>query len=216
MRDTTSFHPEWGYLAPAPSFIRTIRLILIATAIGATAGGGVVLSLIDRTAGQTSVAARTLVRPVQSASTPSPQTAQPKPAAAVKSGSANASGANGHLGGAAVTESGPSLTTPGLAGIAALTEVRVETDDAIKAAAASVPAPEAPVSAPMEKKATRKHYVTRYASRGRLFGREHYMNGGWHQHYTNATSGGWYHDGRWGGFNQNSGGRYNTWGYSGG
>jgi anti-sigma-K factor RskA len=50
----------WGCLASAPSFLRTV---LVATAVGATAGGGVVLSLVDRSAGQASVAERTLVRP---------------------------------------------------------------------------------------------------------------------------------------------------------
>jgi hypothetical protein len=40
MRTTSNFHPEWGYLAPAPSFVRTARLFLLATAIGATLGAG--------------------------------------------------------------------------------------------------------------------------------------------------------------------------------
>jgi hypothetical protein len=73
-----NLHPEWGCLAPAPSFMRTVRTALVATAVGATAGGVVVLSLVDRSAGQTSVAERTLVRPVSGASTSLsvPQTAQ--------------------------------------------------------------------------------------------------------------------------------------------
>ena len=40
MRSTSNFHPEWGYLAPAPSFMRTARLVLLATAIGGTLGAG--------------------------------------------------------------------------------------------------------------------------------------------------------------------------------
>jgi hypothetical protein len=40
-----NFHPEWGALAPATSFMRTARIVAVATAIGATAGAGVVLSL---------------------------------------------------------------------------------------------------------------------------------------------------------------------------
>jgi hypothetical protein len=48
MRSAGNFSPEWGYLAPAPSFARTARVVLVATAIGATAGVGVVLSLVDR------------------------------------------------------------------------------------------------------------------------------------------------------------------------
>ena len=35
MRYAGNFHPEWGYLAPAPNFIRTARVILVATAVGA-------------------------------------------------------------------------------------------------------------------------------------------------------------------------------------
>ena len=48
MRSAGNFNSEWGYLAPAPSFMRTVRVVLVATAIGATAGAAVVLSLIDR------------------------------------------------------------------------------------------------------------------------------------------------------------------------
>jgi hypothetical protein len=67
MRHVMNFHPEWGCLAPAPSFIRTMRTMLVATAVGAVAGGGVVLSLADHSAGgQASVAERTLVRPIAS------------------------------------------------------------------------------------------------------------------------------------------------------
>jgi hypothetical protein len=48
MRSAGNFHPEWGYLAPAPSFVRTIRIALVATAIGAVAGAAVVVSLVQR------------------------------------------------------------------------------------------------------------------------------------------------------------------------
>src|SRR5581483_3443396 len=40
-----NFHPEWGTLVPAPSFMRTARTVAVPTAIGATAGARVVLSL---------------------------------------------------------------------------------------------------------------------------------------------------------------------------
>ncbi len=77
MAHTMNFHPEWGCLAPAPSFLRKVRTVLVATAVGATAGGGVVLSLVDHSAGQTSVAERTLVRPnAVSTALSTPQTAQ--------------------------------------------------------------------------------------------------------------------------------------------
>jgi hypothetical protein len=48
MRSAGNFHPEWGYLAPAPSFMRMVRTALVATAIGAVAGAVVVVSLIER------------------------------------------------------------------------------------------------------------------------------------------------------------------------
>jgi hypothetical protein len=81
MRYAGNFHPEWGYLAPAPNFLRTARVILVATAIGATAGAGVVFSLVGRADTETSVAARTLARPTDVASaqlnTPPPAAAAP-------------------------------------------------------------------------------------------------------------------------------------------
>jgi hypothetical protein len=74
MRSGGNFNPEWGYLAPAPSFMRTARLVLVATAVGATAGAGVVLSLVERPAtteaGKTAIAAHALVTSVQAATPP--------------------------------------------------------------------------------------------------------------------------------------------------
>jgi hypothetical protein len=71
MRSAGNFSPEWGYLAPAPSFMRTARIVLVATAVGATAGAGVVLSLMDHPAadgGRTSsVAAHAIVTSVEAA-----------------------------------------------------------------------------------------------------------------------------------------------------
>ena len=43
-----NFHPELGYLAPAPKFVRAVRTMLVASAIGAVAGAGTVLALMDR------------------------------------------------------------------------------------------------------------------------------------------------------------------------
>jgi hypothetical protein len=67
MRHAGNFNPEWGYLAPAPNFLRTTRLFVVAAAIGAVASAAVVFSLMDRPAAETSVAARTLVQPVEPA-----------------------------------------------------------------------------------------------------------------------------------------------------
>ena len=70
MRRAGNFNPEWGYLAPAPSFMRTARIVIVSAAVGATAGTAVVFSLVDRPAAEESVAARTLAQPVAAASTP--------------------------------------------------------------------------------------------------------------------------------------------------
>jgi hypothetical protein len=65
MRHAGNFNPEWGYIAPAPNFLRTARVFVVAAAIGATASAAVVFSLMDWPAAETSVAARTLVQPVE-------------------------------------------------------------------------------------------------------------------------------------------------------
>jgi hypothetical protein len=80
MRSAGNFNSEWGYLAPVPSFMRTVRVVLVATAIGATAGAAVVLSLIDRptTAEQdrtASITAHAIVTSAQAA----PAAAAPAP-----------------------------------------------------------------------------------------------------------------------------------------
>ena len=50
MRSRGYGHPEWGYLAPAPSFLRTVRTALLSTFIGGVAGAAVVFSLVQRPA----------------------------------------------------------------------------------------------------------------------------------------------------------------------
>jgi hypothetical protein len=83
MRSAGNFHPEWGYLAPAPSFMRSARIAIVATAIGATAGAAVVFSLLDRPtpgpvadADKSMVVVRSLVQPAEAAAP------QPAPAKA--------------------------------------------------------------------------------------------------------------------------------------
>src|ERR1700691_2863934 len=96
-----TFHPEWGCLAPAPSFVRALRTVLIASAFGAIAGGGAVLALVDQSAGDhRSVAGRTLVRlmPAAPTSVSGTQTAQLVRTAVYEGGSQNASGTIGHGG----------------------------------------------------------------------------------------------------------------------
>jgi hypothetical protein len=71
MRSAGNFNSEWGYLAPAPSLMRTLRVVLVATAVGATAGAAVVISLVDRPAGSgdkaASATAHAIVTSVQAA-----------------------------------------------------------------------------------------------------------------------------------------------------
>jgi hypothetical protein len=58
-----NFNPEWGYLAPRPGFIRTLRAVLLAGAIGTVAGMTVAVTLVARPAADVSVAARTMAQP---------------------------------------------------------------------------------------------------------------------------------------------------------
>jgi hypothetical protein len=86
-----NFHPEWGALAPAPSFMRTARIVAVATAIGATAGAGVVLSLAgsggtlgpqassEAASNTPLVIVRSLVQPAEAA----PAAVQPAPSSIV-------------------------------------------------------------------------------------------------------------------------------------
>jgi hypothetical protein len=90
MRFAGNFHPEWGYLAPAPNFMRTARVVVVATAIGATAGAAVVLSLAERSApgavadaGKTLVVVHSLVQPAEAAAPATAPVAAATPAAPV-------------------------------------------------------------------------------------------------------------------------------------
>jgi len=131
MRRAANFNPEWGYLAPAPSFMRTMRIVVVATAVGATAGAAVVFSLVDRPAAEESVAARTLAvepaaalaapavaelparaeRQLQSAalSQPPPPPARPGAPAAAESGAASTIARSA---GVAVLAESPPVTDP--------------------------------------------------------------------------------------------------------
>ena len=152
MRYAGNFHPEWGYLAPAPNFVRTARVVLVATAIGATAGAGVVFSLIGRADTETSVAARTLAQPaeVASAQLNPPQATQPaatKPASGGQDHARRSLAADVPRAGTADSESKPSSTMMAPAGIAALAEAPTVSGDPptnlATASAPSVPSTEA-------------------------------------------------------------------------
>jgi len=148
MRSAGNFSPEWGYLAPAPSFMRTARVVLVATAVGATAGAGVVLSLADRPAAdgvKTSIAAHAIVTSAQAAtpaasSTPSslPLTGAAPVAAAVPTN---------------VTASAPSpapaqiaVQTPPQTPVQAAPQIQAEKSLAPQPSVASQPAASQPVA----------------------------------------------------------------------
>ena len=135
MRSARNFHPEWGYLAPAASLIRTVRIVLVATAVGAAAGASVVFSLVDRPAtetGEIPVAARTLAPPVRATSAPvsMPQATHVSAQAAIRNQSTEPSVAQtGYERRIAATEPSTSSTAPPPAGITALTEGPALTND---------------------------------------------------------------------------------------
>ncbi len=180
MRSAGNFHPEWGYFAPAPSLIRIIQIVLVATAVGAVAGASVVFSLVGRPATETSeisVAARTLARPVQAASAPlsTPEAAQVIAHAAVQNQPAKPSVANAHEELITASKSSTGSTVQPPTGIAALTEVPARAN-AVPAKAAYVTMPAAGAApaidrAPVQKRVTKRvtnkrHFTSRYASRG--------------------------------------------------
>jgi hypothetical protein len=70
MYQTGNFSPEWGYLAPAPRFLRTVRLVVVASAIAASASAGVVFALVREPIAEASVAVRTLVPPPETPAAP--------------------------------------------------------------------------------------------------------------------------------------------------
>jgi hypothetical protein len=178
---------EWGYLAPARDFNRMASLLLIAGAIGATAGAGVIFSLLDRPATETSLATSALSRPLEPASVHPGAPSQRKQTDAASAAPAHAVrvtsqttmpeqlpplALNGYQAPAAsefessspTLQSGNSAASPELA--AATHDAPAKTA-AAPAAADSTPATEAGQT---EKKATKKPAVlSHYAWRGGYF-----------------------------------------------
>jgi hypothetical protein len=182
MRVSTNFHPEWGYLAPTQGFIRTARVALVATTIGAIVGVGVGFSWISHQGTETSVAARTMVRTVEGSSS---RTQSPLPLAS--SGQLTRTPSS--------SDSRASSPTQAPEGVAALAEVPSRTDAPVKADTAALLAAAEPPSVdvtPMKKKVTMKpRVIWHYASRGEAHGHKrnaHYRSG---SYYTSAARGGW-------------------------
>jgi len=119
MRSAGNFHPEWGYLAPAPSFMRTVRIALVATAIGAVAGAVVVVSLVERPGSNddSAIAAHALLTRAPVIATPTvvsnanvPAVARPAPSSAPQRSQSSV---------AAAAPSVPTATAPPQAVVAA-------------------------------------------------------------------------------------------------
>jgi hypothetical protein len=183
MRFAGNFHPEWGYLAPAPGFMRSARLAIVAAVVGATAGAGVVLSLIDRPA-ETSVAARTLVRPVV-AVVPAQFGASPAPLAQASSEKQPATPALAIASASAESpigsETSRGATAPAPAAIAALVESPAVSDGGVTPTAAELkpapaPAPTADIGA-ARKKAKAKRSNSRDSWRDDFLRNDYWRNG---------------------------------------
>jgi hypothetical protein len=133
--------------------MRAVGIFLVATTIGATAGGGVLFSLVDVSTSEASVGAHTSAAPVQ-ALISAPEAAQPNPKPIVEP--AMDSGGNGGSAAAASESStSPKVVVP--ADIAPLSEVGPD-DGSVKVA---TPPPTA--VAPTANKTTNNRRVTRHA-----------------------------------------------------
>lgn len=158
MRYAGNSHPEWGYLAPAPSFLRTARIVIVATAVGATAGAGVVFALVDRPAAESSVAARTLVRPTAAAPISAGAPAQLAPQAAqISDQPPKPVAAEGQGGPASASETSTRSTAHPPAGTAAFAEAPAATGAPEQIRDQAAAATDAP---PAQKKATKKRRST--------------------------------------------------------
>jgi hypothetical protein len=210
------FHPEWGYLAPGPSFVHRARVVLVATAVGATVGAGVVFSRVSHTATETSVAARTLVGPVGATSargTKPAQVAQTNPP--LRTEKQPTSELNGQGVDVATSESSASSTTRAPEGAAALAKAS-PVASAPPALSAAAKAHVASVT-PIKKRAMTKPNVTRrYASRHESLGLvpgEYSRRRSADEYRVSGARGGYYRENRqWGGYyGDGGGGPYQDW-----
>jgi hypothetical protein len=212
------FHPEWGYLAPTPSFVHRARVVLVATAVGAIVGAGVVFSRVSHTATETLVAARTLVGPVGATSargTTPAQVAQTNPPWRTEKQPGPASELNGQAVDVATSDPSASSTTRTLEGAADLAKASPAASGptalsaAAKAHVASV--------TPIKKRATTKPNVTRrYGSRHESLGLapgEYSRRRSADEYRVSGARGGNYRESRqWGGYyGDGGGGPYQDW-----
>jgi hypothetical protein len=191
---------EWGYPPPRPNFIRRVRPALIATAVGAAAGGIVVFSFVDRSVDKESVTLQG--QSTQVASTPT----LPLNPKRMDSESMKAAEVSGHSESAAASVSSTSSTVPGtesspLAGERTATyhEPARPMADGAKTSAGAV--------ALLETNAPKRHRITTSESRGGQRGfapGKYYMRVGAAAHPRHAHYG-------WIRSYQNAGWRYDSW-----
>jgi hypothetical protein len=164
-RHAGNFNPEWGYLAPAPSFMRSARMVVVAAAVGATAGAAVVFSLVDRPAAEESVAARTLAPPAVTAAAAvrMPEAAQLQAHPQLPPRAAPLSATKGVAARLAVSESGTEATTQSPVSAGTLAEAAAA--DAHHAQGADAGATAQPENAAAPKKPVKKAHSARTTPR---------------------------------------------------
>lgn len=74
MRSAGNLHPPWGYVAPERRLMHTVRVVLVATVIGAIGGAAVVGTLVERpeATGNSAIAAHALLTGVPLMTAPAP------------------------------------------------------------------------------------------------------------------------------------------------
>jgi hypothetical protein len=202
MRSAGNFHPEWGYLAPAPSFMRSVRTALVATAIGAVAGAVVVVSLVSHPGANdnnSSIAAHALVTtnaPVVAApavaalpfgkaaaatlaQAPTTAKLQPTQTASAAPSAAKSEVKTAAQPAVAASETGAASATPQ----APISAAELP-DDASPADAASAVAADTPGAAAA---AVRKHHVAGYQARRRWEAANNNAKKHWHDNHGLAA-----------------------------
>jgi hypothetical protein len=190
---------EWGYPPPKPSFIHRIRTALIATAVGAAAGGIVVFSFVDRSVDNVSVTLQG--RSTQVASTPM----LPLNSKRINSESMKAAEVSGHSESAAANLSSTSSTVPGPESSPSAEE-RTTTYHAPAKPMADGAKTSAGAVALLETNAPKRHRITtseaRGGQRGFAPGRYYMRIGAAHPRHAHRG---------WIGSYQNAGWRYDSW-----
>jgi hypothetical protein len=199
-----NFHPEWGYFAPAPGLVRTVRIILVAAVVGATAAATVVLAFVAPRPDidETYIAARTLVRPAESSTmrVRTSEGAQINTPATIQKESATPSAAAVQAGAAAPSESKAAFAVQSGANITAVAEVPATTDATsttsatIAEVSGSKKTPAAAVALVQKKASKTRHVASHYASQGWPIVRPR------GEYDSNASWGRPYPEGRWAGY----------------